>query len=64
MSFVSSVLENQNDDIKTMLEMKGYTNNSVVTALVAADELIELALQEGSTDNISAIVVRFRHLQQ
>lgn len=64
MSFVCSVLENQNDDIKTMLEMKGYTNNSVVTALVAADELIELALQEGSTDNISAIVVRFRHLQK
>lgn len=48
-----------------MLEMKGYSNkHSAVTALVAAEELIELALQEGSTDNISAIVVRFLKFSQ
>lgn len=50
----------ENDDFKTVLNMKNCNKNEdSVTALAAADELIELALQEGSTDNISAIVVRF-----
>jgi len=61
-AFVSSILKGdlineiveENDE-----EQVKIAKTLTVTALDAAEELIDLALQEGSTDNISAIVVKF-----
>ena len=40
----------------------GGSDVSTVSAMEAAESLIELSLGEGSTDNISAIVVKFPKL--
>lgn len=52
------VLVEENVAAKNVSSKNGKDEKNVVTAQEAAESLIDLALAEGSTDNISAIVLR------